>query len=83
MSVSWAGEANMDGYQIKEVGGCFVVFAGDVSVLRCQTERDAEVAVSTALELLEKPNDWWRALQERLAISGHPKTTEEAMPASA
>jgi hypothetical protein len=73
----------MDGYQIKEVGGGFVVLAGDVSILKCQTERDAEVAVSTALDLFENPNNWWPALQERLAISEPPKTAEEAMPASA
>ena len=70
----------MDGYQIKEVGGDFVIFAGDLSVLRCQTERDAKVAVSSALDLFENPNNWWRALQERLAISEPPKTAEEAMP---
>ena len=80
---SQAGEANMDRYRIEEVRGGFVVFAGNVSVLRCQTERDAEVAVATALDLLENPNDWWRALQERLAISEPTKTVEEAMRTTA
>jgi hypothetical protein len=32
----------MDGYRIVEVGDEFVVFAGNASVLRCQTQRDAE-----------------------------------------
>jgi hypothetical protein len=61
----------MDGYRIVEIGGDFVVFAGDVSVLRChyQTARDAEVAVATALDLLKNPNEWWRVLQERLSAS--------------
>jgi hypothetical protein len=59
----------MDGYRIVEVGSDFVVLAGDVSVLRCQTERDAEMAVATALDLLENPDEWWRLLQERLAAS--------------
>jgi hypothetical protein len=42
--------SGMDGYRIVEVGSDFVVLAGDLSVLRCQTERDAEMAVATALD---------------------------------
>jgi hypothetical protein len=73
----------MDGYRIVEVGSNFVVLAGDVSVLRCQTERDAEMAVATALDLLENPDEWWRFLQERLAASQPVTATHEAIQAAA
>jgi hypothetical protein len=31
----------MDGYRVMQVGPDFIVFAGDVGVLKCQTEKDA------------------------------------------
>ena len=33
----------IDGYRFLQVGADFVVFAGDVGVLKCRTEKDAEV----------------------------------------
>ena len=49
----------MDNYRIVRVGHDFVVFADDVSILKCQTEKDAEIAIAVALDLLEHPDDWW------------------------
>jgi hypothetical protein len=59
----------MDGYRIMQVGHDFVVFAGDVSVLKCQTEKDAQNAIAVALDLLENPDEWWNMLSQRLAAS--------------
>ncbi len=36
----------MDNYRIVRVGHDFVVFADDVSILKCQTEKDAEIAIT-------------------------------------
>jgi hypothetical protein len=73
----------MDGYRIVEVGDEFVVFAGDVSVLRCQTQRDAEAVVASALNLLENPNEWWRSLEQRLAAGEPTVGADETMQAAA
>jgi hypothetical protein len=73
----------MDGYRIVEVGDEFVVFAGNASVLRCQTQRDAEAAVASALDLLENPNEWWRSLQQRLAAGEPTASADEAIWAAA
>jgi hypothetical protein len=54
----------MDGYRIKQIGHDFVVFSGDVSVLKCQTEK-----IAAALDLLENPDEWWNVLRQRLAAS--------------
>jgi hypothetical protein len=59
----------MNEYRIVQVDDSFVVFAGDVSILRCHTERDAEAVVASALDLLENPSEWWRVLRERLAAN--------------
>jgi len=39
----------MDNYRIVRVGHDFVVFADDVSILKCQTEKDAEIAIAVGL----------------------------------
>jgi hypothetical protein len=59
----------MDNYRIVRVGHDFVVFADDVSILKCQTEKDAEIAIAVALDLLEHPDEWWSVLRQRLAAS--------------
>jgi hypothetical protein len=57
----------MDGYRVMQVGPDFVVFAGDVGVLRCRTEKDAEAAIAVAIDLLADPDAWWSVLRQRLA----------------
>jgi hypothetical protein len=57
----------MDGYRIMQVGPDFIVFSGDVGVLKCRTEKDAQAAIAVAMDLLENPNDWWSVLRQRLA----------------
>ena len=57
----------MDKYRVMQVGRDFIIFAGDVSVLKCQTERDAEKVIAVALDLFENPDEWWRVLRQRLA----------------
>jgi hypothetical protein len=59
----------MDGYRVMQVGPDFVVFAGDVGVLKCQTEKDAQAAIAVAMDLLENPDEWWFVLRRRLAAS--------------
>jgi hypothetical protein len=59
----------MDGYRIKQIGHDFVVFSGDVSVLKCQTEKDAQTIIAAASDLLENPDEWWNVLRQRLAAS--------------
>ena len=49
----------MDNYRITQVGHDFIIFAGDVSILKCQTEKDAQSAIAVALDLLEHPDEWW------------------------
>jgi hypothetical protein len=57
----------MDGYRVMQVGPDFIVFAGDVGVLKCRTEKDAEAAIAVAMDLLENPDEWWSVLRQRLA----------------
>jgi hypothetical protein len=57
----------MDGYRVMQVGPDFIVFAGDVGVLKCRTEKDAQAAIAVAMDLLENPNEWWSVLRQRLA----------------
>ena len=57
----------MDNYRIMQVGHDFIIFAGDVSILRCQSEHDAQIAIAVALDLLEHPDEWWNVLRQRLA----------------
>jgi hypothetical protein len=59
----------MDNYRITQVGHDFIIFAGDVSILKCQTEKDAQSAIAVALDLLEHPDEWWSVLRQRLAAS--------------
>jgi hypothetical protein len=73
----------MDGYRIVEVGNEFVVFAGNASVLRCQTQRDAEAVVASALDLLENPNEWWRYLEQRPAAGESTAGADETIQAAA
>jgi hypothetical protein len=56
----------MDGYRVMKVGPDFIVFAGDVGVLKCRTEKDAEDASAVAMDLLENPDEWWSVLRQRL-----------------
>jgi hypothetical protein len=59
----------MDGYRVMQVGPDFIVFAGDVGVLKCRTEKDAQAAIAVAMDLLENPDEWWSVLRQRLAAS--------------
>jgi len=59
----------MDNYRIMQVGHDFIIFAGDVSILKCQTEKDAQIAIAVALDLLEHPDEWWSVLPQRPAAS--------------
>ena len=59
----------MDGYRVMQVGPDFIVFAGDVGVLKCQTEKDAQAAIAAAMDLLENPDEWWSVLRQRLAAN--------------
>ena len=59
----------MDGYRVMQVGPDFIVFSGDVGVLKCRTEKDAQAAIAVAMDLLENPNDWWSVLRQRLAAN--------------
>lgn len=59
----------MDKYRVMQVGRDFIIFAGDVSVLKCQTERDAEKVIAVAVDLFENPDEWWNVLSQRLAAS--------------
>jgi hypothetical protein len=59
----------MDGYRVMQVGPEFIVFAGDVGVLKCQTEKDAHAAIAVARDLLENPDEWWSVLRQRLALA--------------
>jgi hypothetical protein len=73
----------MDGYRIVEVGDEFVVFAGNASVLRCQTQRDAEAVVASALDLLENPNELWRYLEQKPAVGESTAGADETIQAAA
>jgi hypothetical protein len=59
----------MDGYRVMQVRPDFIVFAGDVAVIKCQTEKDAEAAIAVAMGLLENPDEWCSVLRQRLAAS--------------
>jgi hypothetical protein len=63
------GKNKMDGYRIMQVGLDFIVFAGVVGVLKCQTENDAQSAIAVATDLLENPDEWWSVLRQRLAAN--------------
>jgi hypothetical protein len=73
----------MDGYRIMQVGCEFVVFAGDVGVLKCQTERDAQIAIAVALDLLENPDEWWNVLRQRIAASDAARLSRNAIETAA
>ena len=59
----------MDEYRVMQVGSDFIVFAGNVGVLKCRTEKDAQAAIAVAMDLLEDPDEWWSVLRQRLAAS--------------
>jgi hypothetical protein len=59
----------MDEYRVMQVGPDFIVFAGDVGVLKCQTQKDAQSAIAVAIDLLENPDEWWSMLRQRLAAN--------------
>jgi hypothetical protein len=67
--VAFGREKKMDGYRIMQIGHDFVVSAGDVSILKCQTEKEAQTIVAAALDILENPDEWWSVLRQRLAAS--------------
>jgi hypothetical protein len=73
----------MDGYRIKKVGHDFVVVAGDVSVLKCRTEKEAQIAIRMALDLLENPDQWWNVLRQRLAASDAARSSRNAVETAA
>ena len=68
----------MDNYRITQVGHDFIIFAGDVSILKCQTEKDAQSAIAVALDLLEHPDEWWSVLRQRLAASDAARLSANA-----
>jgi hypothetical protein len=59
----------MHGYRVMQVGPDSKVLAGDVGVLKCQTEKDAPSAIAVAMDLLENPDEWWSVLRQRLAAN--------------
>jgi hypothetical protein len=61
------GKDKVDGYRVMQVGPDFIIFAGDVCVLKCRTEKDAQAAIAVAVDLLENPAEWWSVLRQRLA----------------
>jgi hypothetical protein len=63
------GKNKVDGYRVMQVGPDFIVFAGDVGVLKCRIEKDAESAIAVAMDLLENPDEWWSVLRQRLAAN--------------
>jgi hypothetical protein len=56
----------MNQYHIERAGRDFVVFAGDVRVLKCSTKRKAEVIVAAALGLVDKPLERRATINEPL-----------------
>jgi hypothetical protein len=73
----------MDKYRVMQVGRDFIIFAGDVSVLKCQTERDAEKVIAVALDLFENPDEWWNVLSQRLAASEAARLSGHAIETAA
>jgi hypothetical protein len=73
----------MDKYRVMQVGRDFIIFAGDVSVLKCQTERDAEKVIAVALGLFENPDEWWNVLSQRLAASEAARLSRHAIETAA
>ncbi|HEY4780791.1 MAG TPA: hypothetical protein VIH54_03170 [Chthoniobacterales bacterium] len=73
----------MDNYRIMQVEHDFVVFADDVSILKCQTEKDAQIAIAVALDLLEHPDEWWSVLRQRLAASDAARLSRNATDTAA
>jgi hypothetical protein len=58
-----------DPRRVAQVGPDFIVFAGDVGVLKYQTESDAQSAIAVAMDFLENPDEWWSVLRQRLAAN--------------
>ena len=73
----------MDKYRVMQVGCDFIIFAGDVGVLKCQTERDAQNVIAVALDLLEYPDEWWNVLIQRLAASEAARSSGNATETAA
>jgi hypothetical protein len=73
----------MDNYRIMQVEHDFVVFADDVSILKCQTEKDAQMAIAVALDLLEHPDAWWSVLRQRLSASDAARLSRNATDTAA
>ena len=73
----------MHNYRIMQVGHDFIIFAEDVSILKCQSEHDAQIAIAVALDLLEHPDEWWNVLRQRLAASEAARLTENATDTAA
>ena len=73
----------MDGYRIKKVGHDFVVVAGDVSVLKCRTEKEAQITIRMALDLLKNPDRWRNVLRQRLAASDAARSSRNAVETAA
>ena len=44
----------MDQYHVERIGRDFIIFVGNVSILRCSTKRKAENTIAAALHLLDK-----------------------------
>jgi hypothetical protein len=73
----------MDKYRVMQVGCELIIFAGDVSVLKCRTERDAQNVIAVALDLLENPDEWWNVLSQRLAASEEARLSRNAIEIAA
>jgi hypothetical protein len=73
----------MDKYRVMQVGCDFIIFADDVGVLKCQTERDAQNVIGVALDLLEYPDEWWNVLSQRLAASKAARSSGNATETAA
>jgi hypothetical protein len=73
----------MDRYRMVQIGRDFVIFAGGVSVLKCQTERDAQITIAVALELQANPDERWAELRQRLTASDAAPSSNEAPDAAA
>ena len=55
----------MDRYRIERVGREFIVVAGNVSLLKCETKRRAEATIRAALNLLDQPAEWQITIDKR------------------
>jgi hypothetical protein len=61
-----------------QIGRDFVIFAGGVSVLKCQTERDAQITIAVALDLQANPDERWAELRQRLTASDAAPSSNKA-----